>query len=186
MERIRKLVKKKRGGYEEVFEIILNEDEKKQKEIVKNLITLERKIKKSLYIRHLFIRFEKLENGEKYKEEFKYPFVNYVVIDTSVLSEKEAARYFFYALRRLHQLGYTDTENTKKACVWLYEQNHPVIISDPNDYKQVLRHSLQETEVDAVAYMQMNMAKYYEEDVVCEDEIVQYRIDAYKKITFNS
>ena len=27
---------------------------------------------------------------------------------------------------------------------------------------------------------------YYEEDVVCEDEIVQYRIDAYKKITFNS
>ena len=186
METITKLVKKKSGGYEEVIEVILNEDEKKQKEIVKNLITLERKIKKSLYIRHLFIRFEKLENGKKYKEEFKYPFVNYVVIDTSVLSEKEAARYFFYALRRLHQLGYTDTENTKKACVWLYEQNHPVIISDPNDYKQVLRHSLQETEVDAVAYMQMNMAKYYEEDVVCEDEIVQYRIDAYKKIAFNS
>ena len=103
-----------------------------------------------------------------------------------MLSEKEAARYFFYALRRLHQLGYTDTENTKKACVWLYEQNHPVIISDPNDYRQNLRKQLQETEVDAVAYMQMNMAKYYEEDVVCEDEIVQYRIDAYKKIAFNS
>ena len=147
-------------------------------EVISSLISFEFYLSETLGIDMLYIRYEDIEDDSRiiFKEEC-------IVINTKYAYDLiESAKCLAHEYRHAYQLCFVkENPDDIRAQRMKKEFENPVIITDYNDQDQIFKYVTQEIEIDAFAYTQLVVQRYYRKEITHPDKNMQLVIEAYKR-----